>query len=359
MANETGIDFSDEREYYFSSAIEKVIQNGNTGYLPAFYNSLINNEGIRFNLENFKNVMDENDVLYNWKVFPAEFIVTIRFSPIAFFKKWILSITNKPFIKVSEYNTPKMFEREFFFLFIDTQLYLFPVTNNLSHERFLYRLYFKSNFKEKNITFSTYFNDQKKLVVYRDYYRHKISTIPFPGKNFVKNKLYPIRISVIKGDGIIRYLIYVNNQKINHNTRIERNTKIPVAKVEERSEVVASESEPIAKQEILVPVKKASKKKSTKTKSEKINLADCRREVLQLLAKNHQKEFETNKFANVSLGRMFSIPVLVNLSQKYKNIKIKLVFKSKEEVLQVFSDDTVVKTFSVSFSPKSNWLERS
>lgn len=344
------VDFSEEKEQYFSSGIERIIQNGNTGYLPAFFNSLINEEGIRYTQESFKKIMDDNDVLCNWKVLPLDFQITIRLSPIALFKKWVIQISNRPLIKISEYGTSKMYEREFFFIFIEDQIYLFPITNNLSHERFLYRLYFRESFKEKNITFNTYFNDQRKLIVYKDYYKRKVYTVPFPGKNFIKNKLYSVRISVIKDENVIRYLIFVNGQKITHMVKVGKRSKV-LAKLENPSAIVD-------KIDGIDIKSKAKSKKRRISGDEKLSLADFRREVIDILCKSHQKEFETNKFANVSLGRTHSVPILINLSQKYKNIQIKLFFKSKEEILQIFSGSQLIKTFSVSFSPKSNWLER-
>ena len=56
-----------------------------------------------------------------------------------------------------------------------------------------------------------------------------------------------------------------------------------------------------------------------------------KKKITDILIKNNDKEFKTNDFSNISLGRVAKIPILINLSKKYKNISVYLKYDKKKK----------------------------
>ena len=326
---------------YFREGIKSTLRHNNFGYLTAFSNKYYNGNGFDILKEPFLEILEEFNCKPNIPHFPNVFTLCIKYSPIAQFKRWIFVISNKKFIAVTE--PDKEFSREFYFLSLEDNLFFQPVLTNIAHEKFLLQLYKRKKIPETTSVFNTHFDKSQKLIVYKDYLKKKISTVKIPGYLLPK-RLYSIKISYIKSTMGIKFRISVNNgSKINHAVKL---SSIGMG------EKIQSKNSDSAKK-----IKKSKTVKKISTKPFK-SLEEYRQEVLDILKKYQKTEKATNKFANVSLGRINKIPILINMPAKYKKETIIIDFKKKKEVVITDTKGNVLKTFFVAEVPRSNWLEK-
>lgn len=312
---------------YFREGIDLMLEYDNCGYLPAFPSEKINQKGIFFKAEEFKELLDDFEINASSNVssLPETFFVFIKYSPISLFKHWIFTISNADGVKISERSSA--FEKDFFFLIIDDFPHLFSIITNIAHESFLINLYQREEVEPKTITFSTYLQKGKKLIVYKDYKQKKVSMISLK-KAINPNRMHQIHIAFVKTEEKIKYSVRIRGVKdsISHAIRLR--------KVEKKKETTVSKEE-MAKV-----------------------LEEYRKETISILEKLNEKSQEINKHANLSLGRVNKVPILINLPKKYANVVIKLAFDTGEEILTVVSGEgKTIKSFKISPIPKSNWLE--
>ena len=324
---------------YFRKGIVEIINNKNPGYVPAYGSPIRNGKGILFKFEDFKEIIESYNILINLRSLPDKFLIKIKYSPISLFRKWIFTMTDEGIEekKATPYN---FFKKEYFLLAINDEFNFFPISSNIAHENFLLNLYNNQLVEEYNLSFQTFFTDVKKMVLFKDYSKRKVFTLNIPREfNIIKGRPYNIKVSVIKNLKGARFKLKINGNKIEHLIRFSSSSRIGVG---------ANSSKNLVKKEAgLIGEEK------------NLTINNFRKEVIKTLKENHARESKTNKFANISLGRINRIMVLVNLSQKYKNKKIKMIFDEMSETLKIYNEDEkLVKSFMISYSPKSNWLEK-
>ena len=322
---------------YFRKGIIGIIKNKNPGYVPAYDSPIRNSKGILFDLEDFKEIIDSYNIVLNIRNFPDKFIIKIKYSPISLFRKWIFTITNEG-IDGRKINIINLFKKEYFVMMINNEFNFFPISSNIAHENFLLNLYTNEEVEEYNMTFQTFFTDVKKIILFKDYAKRKIFTLPLPKSfNIIRSRPYNVKVSVIKNIKGARFKLRINGNKIEHLIRFSN----------------------VVKNKTGSTVKDSVKNRNLNEKDQRLTISDFRKEVVKTLKKNHDRKSKTNKFANISLGRINRIMVLVNLSQKYENKEVKMIFDEKNETLKIYNEDEkLVKSFMVSYSPKSNWLEK-
>ena len=314
---------------YLRQGIKSTLERKNLGYLTAFSNKHDNEKGFPILRGPFLEVLEEFACTVNLRRLPEVFTLYIKYSPIAQFKRWIFTLSNKKFLAVSE--RAKEFEREFYFLKLKDKLFFQPILTNIAHEKFLLNLYEREKIPETITSFSTYFDDNKKLILYKDYLKKKISTVKI-NQELSSNTLYPVRVNYLKSFKGIKFRVTVNNgNRINHAVRISTIGETTKAKN---------------------PDKKPEPSKPFKL------LEEYRSEVVEVLKKFKETKKSTNKFANISLGRINKISVLVNLPSKIKNTPVIMTFNRKKELVVTSTSGEVLKIFVVSTSPRSNWLEK-
>lgn len=314
--------------------LRQIVLNKNPGYANAFL--FRPEEKIRISREELLRIFDTLDIIMPNRNLPDEVEISIKFSPIALFKKWIFTVSNKNFLKVTE--REKEFEREFYVFFYQDYLCFQSVTTNIAHEKFLLAVFEKKEIRDFTSEFKTYFNAEKKIVIFKDYLNRKTNSVKL-SQPLLPKRLYDVKVSVNKDARSIRFKIWVN-----HGAPISQMIKFSkTRKVEEKA----------GKATRAAQVKEVEAPETSFKSSE-----DYRKEVLAMLAAVDKTKKKTNKFANVSLGRVNKIPVLINLASKYKDFPIKLQFTRNQELVIFDSKDMEVKTFAVAKNPKSNWLER-
>lgn len=309
---------------YFSDGLGLMFEHESCGYLPAFPSESLNQKGIFFKKEDFEDLLNDLDVKCNLASLPDYFRVFIKYSPIVLFKYWIFTISNVDKVKISERSSA--FERDYFFLIIDDFPQLFSITTNIAHERFLANLYWQQEIPIRRVTFSTFLQQGKKLVVYRDYRERKVSTVSVK-KALQINKIYPISIVFMKTADRIKFSVQIDGgDKINHVVRLKKS------------------------------VKEAGKERLKKDTEE--ILKKYRDEAIGIVEKMNGETRELNKHANLSLGRVNKVPILINLPRKNANITIHLSFDKEKEVLTIWDESKKeIKSFQIASAPKSNWLE--
>ena len=312
---------------YFREGIDLMLEHDNCGYLPAFPSEKINQKGVFFRAEEFKELLDDFEISANINLdaLPEDFSVFIKYSPISLFKHWIFTISNADEVKISERSAA--FEKDFFFLIIDDFPHLFSVMTNIAHESFLVNLYQRDEVEPKMVTFSTFLQQGKKLVVYKDYKEKKVSMISLK-KAINSDRMHQIQISLVKTEEKIKYNVRVRGVKevISHAIRLK--------KVEKKKESAVSKEE------------------MTKV------LQEYRKETISILEKLQGKSEKINKHANLSLGRVNKVPILINLPKKYADEIVGFTFDAKKEILTISSNKgKTIKSFKVAPIPKSNWLE--
>ncbi|MBL8994813.1 MAG: hypothetical protein JNM63_15810, partial [Spirochaetia bacterium] len=93
--------------------LRQIVLNKNPGYANAFL--FRPEEKIRISRDELLRIFDALDIIMPNRNLPDEVEISIKFSPIALFKKWIFTVSNKNFLKVTE--REKEFEREFYVFF--------------------------------------------------------------------------------------------------------------------------------------------------------------------------------------------------------------------------------------------------
>ena len=314
---------------YFQRGFATLFERKNSGYSVAFPNNKLNTIGLFFQLEDFKTLLGELNVTATWNVLPKEFVITLKYSPIALFKKWIIVISNEKLLKPHE--RENKFQKEFFFLFIDNNPYLFSLTTNIAHERFLLDVFQKPTIEDYSVNFRTFINHDKKIVIYKDYEKKKISTISLKGQ-FQEKRPYVVKIRVVKSNSVIKFRVLVGSTyKANHVVKLKN-----VSDKNIKLETISKMKDDVFYKEI----------------------KEYRKEVFNLLESKQEEIFETNKHANISLGRINKTSILVNLPKKYANFQVKVVIDRENQKVKIVDiKNKQLKVFSVSMSPKSNWLE--
>ena len=162
IINQPNIDDAQNAESlkYIKDGLQIITDNSNAGYQTAFPIKSLNNQGFTIFRDSFLKLLSEFEGVSNVKNLPDFFELKIKYSPIAQFKKWIFLISNRKFLMVSE--RKKEFENEFYFLFLDGNLFFQPIITNIAHEKFLLNLYDREKIPETTTTFSTFFDDKKK-----------------------------------------------------------------------------------------------------------------------------------------------------------------------------------------------------
>ncbi len=334
-----------KNQNYFRKGIIEIINNKNPGYFASFSSHTKNSSGIYFLKEDFKEIVESYNILFNFRILPEEFLVKIKYSPISLFKKWVFVVTNESFPSAKKANA--IFRKEYFLMLINNEFNFFPISTNIAHESFLFNLYINQEVEEYNLFFQTQFKEDKKLILYKDYDKRKIFSLPLPRKfNILKNRPYNIRVSVIKNLIGARFKIKINENKIEHVIRFSK--KLDNKNLELQTSISSKKNQPL---------KKSSPAFLSQEENQGINY--YRKKVIEILKKNHNQNSKTNNFANISLGRVNRIMVLINLSKKHKEKDIHMSFNEKNETFEIYQSDKLIKTFMVSYSPKSNWLEKS
>jgi len=314
---------------YFEHGVAEIAHLSNPGYAGAFPNHEINTNGILLNKGDFLKLLKNYKIDSYIKHFPDNFHVTIKYSPIALFKKWIFTFSDLRLLKVSD--RKKGYTHEFFFLIIGTHLFFVPMITNVAHENFLLSLYEKTHCEQQfTARFNTYFSKEKKLALYKDYIKNKTTGVTLTQADIHPGALYPVRIDVFRDTRGIKFRVQVNNNRhtVTHAIKLSRGGK--------RREAASSKIQ---------------------TRMLK-NAEDYRKEVFDLCKTFDQVTRSTNKFANIALGRINKIPVLVNLPAKYCNRPVKITISRNKEIIVFDEKNLLLKCFVISGNPKSNWLEK-
>jgi hypothetical protein len=325
----------------FEDGFRLLLEQKNPGYAGAFGGRQAL-EGFVYTREEFSAFLDSLGLAHPGKAFPEKFKVSVKFSPIALFKKWIFSVTNKPYLKVSE--REKEYERDFY-LFMHQDYYCFQaLTTNIAHEKYLLGVFERKQISDFTSDFKTTFDNEKKIVVYKDYLLRKVAVLKVP-QNLAAGKLHDVKIAVFKDSRLAKFRLWVNRgAPITQVIKLGKGGKVPPPEKPSKAEKVSAVSKS----------KKAAGGSGASFKSGE----DFRKEAIDFIKKFHNTKKKTNKSANISLGRINKIQVLVNLAAKYKDIPVKLQFNAKNELVIFDAKDMEIKTFSVAKNPKSNWLER-
>lgn len=315
----------DHNVEYFFTGLRKIVDHGNPGFADSFHNRGDDQLGYYFTNERFEEILDDLDIQKSVKAFPGEFILQIRFSPIVLFKRWIFSVSNKDFLKVSERN--QEFEKDFYVYFLDGEPIFQPLTTNIAHEKFLIYVYEKDDISDYLTTFKTSFKDDKKLVLFKDISRKKLSAIKIE-QPLTPGRLYPVKVQVVKDEKAIKFKYQVNGGPI-------QNQAIRLSGTSGKS---------------------SASGKSGKASAQEKTITEGRKKLEAMLKEMNGHLKETNRYANISLGRVEKIPVLINLASKYKNLEVRLEFK-KNEIHIYTNDGELIKEYRIHDTPKSNWLE--
>lgn len=353
---------------YLREGLSVLLQRRNFGFVAAFDNTSLNQSGLLLSGKEFAALCKELQIGASLvKETPEIFYLTLRYSPIAQFKRWIFSVSNRRLISVS--HRDKLWEKDLFLLDSGGGVSFISVLNNIAQERFLLDVYECPRIPETQIRFRITFKDRTGLALYRSYRSGKLSLIKIPD-SVPLDVPQDVRIVFMRNYRVIRYRVTIEkNNYISHTIRFAEGSGGSQFAGKKRSSVTI----PSKKESYFTKSKSSSSassgvssvtpgEKSTKLmvakftrRVEEIDYQKDLPKVLEILQENDKKEFQTNRFANVSLGRVSKIPILLNLAAKYVNCMIRVILDSEEEV-SVFHGEDLVKKFAVLHTPKSNWL---
>ena len=376
---------------YLRLSLASIIEASNPGNLAAFQDSNRNREGMLFEKDDFIAAMEEKNIYINPSGYPEEFMVMLKYSPISLFKKWIMILSNQVLLKTKEKHT-RPFRREFFFYKQDKDNYYFyPLATNATHERFLLTVYEKPVIVDQHFNFKTFFNEEKKLVLYKNYHKRKVASLFFDKKAIIiPGQLYAVSVHVNKTPYRINYRVTVQHVKsdISYEIWLHKD-KAGILRKEERDKILLDQQQSEGES-------KNVKEKSTHQKAEltsnlgaddnkhiddknkkfKLQKRDSkpapakgnnvsaeqlqiyRNDVIALINRFSKEVHRTNKFGNISLGRIFKTPILINLSSRYKNAYINIDYNDATSIVSIKDKEgKVLKSFKLSIDPKSNWLE--
>lgn len=330
-------DFSSKKVFYFYEGLKNIIRSTDKAGLScrsfsSFKNEKFNAEGILFNREEFLDVLKKVKISFlNAKNIPKTFYVYIQKSPIIHFRKWLISIENSKLIKTKR----DIFDVKYFVSYLRSNRFTFSQINrNISYESSLHMIYFCEDGINKNCSFR-FSPDKSKMTIYRDYQNDKTVEIDLPkslSKRILSNQFFLVNISFIRSKSVLKYKIKINDTEQYFNLKVSE----------------------------LKLLKKSSDKFFSEDELLEDTIDSQKKTITDILLRCNNKKFETNDFSNISLGRVAKVPILVNLSKKYKNIEVHLKYSEKEEVLNVFAKDNkeLIKSFRVAEDVKSNWLEK-
>ncbi len=312
---------------YLEKGFFDIIKNDNCASLEAFPSDVLNKRGIFLTDEAFKQIASTFEADCNFSLVPSKFILSIRKSPISLFKRWIFCISEKPLLSISQraYGS----ERDFFPLFLKNRLNIVPITTNIAHERFLLAVYSRKKLEKYTVDLHTQLSDGKKLVIYKDYAKKKISTLTFR-KTLLRNKAYPINITVMRELGKIKFKVVVAKK---YTAEHSIGFKKPISSSELERDLYEN--------------------KRLYEENEK--------KVLAIMKKHDGRKMQTNNYANIALGRVARVPILITLPDRERNanISVSLHYITKTRQLEVKDvHGNIVKMVTVSTPPKSNWLKR-
>lgn len=342
---------------YLTEGLSSILRSENPGYSGAFLNKIINENGAYFTSDAFLAVLKSQKMHFEEIELPSEFLIRIKFSPIALFKKWIFTITNHDFLKVSE--RAHEFSHEFFILHEKKSYTFTPMITNAAHEKFLVMLYKDNHFSNEFTTrFTTNFDKSGRLVLYKDYPSRRVSGITLK-QTFIVGKPYPVVIKVLRDEKSIRFRVKVNNKpaqlhqikvpgtikKIDLSSDDEEPTTEVYTKVEKRTVIT---TKPEIRKALKITNKQAKPSVNT----------DYRSEVITLINHNSSAARKTNNSANIALGRVAKVPVLVNLPTRYKNVDVYITVDKSGDVYVKDEQKNVIKMFKIAENPRSNWLEK-
>jgi hypothetical protein len=335
--------------------LRQIVEHKNTHFASAFMGRTGDNHAITLTRDEFMGVLDRAGILPPARSVPDRFAITVKFSPIALFKKWIFTLSNRRFLKVSE--RAKEFERDFYVFIHQDYVCFQALSTNIAHEKFLVTIFERKYIPEPvrvregespaaekkplgdwTTEFRTHFTEEKKLILYKDYLNRKASSVQFT-QAIVPGRLYDIKISVVKDPKAAKFRVWVGGgAPVVHMIKFSGRRKATAVKAKPALAAAARE-----------PEREAAAFKS---------FEDFRQEVLGLLHKVNGTKKKTNKFANISLGRVNKIPVLINLPSKYRDTQIKISLTKSPELIIFDLKDIEIRTYTVAKSPKSNWLEK-
>ncbi len=323
MEQETFLSTREKYMAYIQKGIKNIEDTDNAGYLPAFPSNFMNEKGFPFDKNTLTEVLDETISSLNIQDFPENFIVKVKKSSLALFKHWLVEVSNRELLPIIERS--HAFHKMYFFMFLPTGLTLIPLTSNTAHELFLLNVYNRKKVNQYEYSFKTSATAEHKLIIYKDYANKKISTVKLKKSGMRKEQRFDI--SVLREDNNLKFKINVDDKYLlNHSISFKRSARVAVA--------------------------------GNKAKK---NLEAHLQEVIDIVKKHAEAPCKTNNSANISLGRVRSIPILLTLPGKglYKNTEIQLSFREKDKLVQVHDlKGTLIKTMVLAFPPKSNWLKK-
>ena len=336
MTQRTPNPFAEIHLQYFEEGIKTIISTENTGTLMAFQDQDLNQKGLFLNKIDFLGILETHRIEFPIKNIPNKFVLNIKYSPISFFKKWIFCLSNHALLKMSE--RINQYEVEFFIYHQNNHYVITSLSTNVAHERFLYCLHQKETLDKHQATFKTTFDEKGSIILYKDYIL--ITEHPIIVKHVKPNKIYTLQIEVTKTIKDITYRLKIEHLPIKMYTFSLMPNKMNFKEV--RLPKQAS-----------IPLKSPSKIEVFAKPS--INMEKDHQEVIQLIKAFHETSRLTNKFANIALGRVNKIPVLVNLASHYKDTLVTM--KYENEKLSIHNQkQKLIKSLVISKFPKSNWL---
>lgn len=330
-------DFSSKKVFYFYEELKNIIRSTDKAGLScksfsSFKNEKINTEGILFSREEFLQVLKKVKISFlSAKNIPKTFNVYIQKSPIIHFRKWLISIDNRKLIKTKR----DFFDIKYFVSYLRNNKFMLSQVNyNISYESSLYTMYSSEDSVSKNCAFR-FSLTKPKFTIYRDYQNNKTVEIDLPksiSKKILSSQTFLANIFFIRNKSVLKYKIKINDTEQYYNLKVSE----------------------------LKLLKKSNDKFFNEDELSDDTINSQKNTITDILLKCNNQKFKTNDFSNISLGRVAKVPILVNLSKKYKNIEVHIKYNEKEEVLDVFAKNKkeLIKSFRVAEDVKSNWLEK-
>lgn len=319
---------------YFQNGLLKIIEQKNYGCLSVFLDKELNKKGFEFTREKFMDLLDDFGLLIDETVpLPERFIVGVAYGSVAGFNKWIFSIFNKKFTMRSDKSAH--FDKSFYLIASESTHKFIPIQYNVIYEKFLLNLYEKKRIKKTFLKFNLVL-ESSDFVLYKDYKNGRKIAIEVDAD---MRKSFDGRVEV--------KMMYARNPKaIEYRIKLgERRYKYSLTFNEDGS----FQGEGGVWKHKKSPSKTSKKKKSAAENE----LFD---KVIEMIESACGRKMLANQHANISLGRVGGIQVLVNLPvKKFANTEIDFKLINKEE-LQILKGGAIIKVLYLTRTPKSNWL---
>ena len=326
-------DFSSKEIFYFAQALETISKGSASIYFDAFKKKNINQAGVDFTKKELLFIFKQLKVKIHSAVaeeIPDCFKIYIKNSPLSNFRKWIFKISNQSYLKNKD---PSLYEQDFFLKKTDQHLYFFNIICNLAHEKMLSHIYDATTIDHYFQTLSMKIPSDNRIIIYRNYLTDEIFKMDLIVSKETNLKRFldsDIKLNIVKTQSAVKYKVSIDNF----------NERIYALNLKEKSLIKKSST-------IL-----------TKDEFSDDFFIQSRKKVMELIEKHNGEVMETNKFGNISLGRVSKTPILINLSKKNANIKIALQFDREAEILNILYEEEIIKTFTIMKYLKSNWLEK-